>query len=85
MRMASDWANIRKQLESRLAELNAEIGAYPGPITGCDAQFNHLLEQRVCLNAELVRLDATLGDGDPAALKAFMESCPFLADRVQQP
>jgi hypothetical protein len=30
--------------------LNAEIAAYPSPISGCDAQFNHLLgeRQKIC-------------------------------------
>jgi len=26
--------------------LNAEISAYPAPIAGCDAQFNHLIGER---------------------------------------
>jgi hypothetical protein len=26
--------------------LDAEISAYPTPISGCDAQFNHLLAER---------------------------------------
>jgi hypothetical protein len=36
------------QRELLLAQklLKAEIAAYPVPISGCDAQFNHLLAQR---------------------------------------
>ena len=33
-------------LETALKALAAEISNYPTPISGCDAQFNHLLEQR---------------------------------------
>lgn len=40
-------------LEDALSTLQAsrelllkEISAYPGPISGCDAQFNHLLSDR---------------------------------------
>lgn len=85
MSMATDWEHVRAQLKSRLAELNEEIGAYPGPITGCDAQFNHLLEERVRLNAELTRLNAVAADSaDAGALKSFIESCPFITGDSQQ-
>jgi vacuolar-type H+-ATPase subunit I/STV1 len=33
-------------LRQALARLDAEIRAYPTPIPRCDAQFNHLLEER---------------------------------------
>ena len=33
-------------LKSARAALQDEINSYPRPIAGCDAQFNHLLEQR---------------------------------------
>lgn len=86
MTMTADWEHVRSQLENRLAALNEEIGAYPGPITGCDAQFNHLLEERTRLNAELTRLDAAAAEGtDANALKSFMESCPFLTGEISNP
>jgi hypothetical protein len=34
------------RLEARRAELDGEIRAYPTPIPRCDAQFNHLMEER---------------------------------------
>ncbi len=37
--------------------LAAEIGAYPGPISGCDAQFNHLLAQRAQVSRALEALE----------------------------
>ena len=33
-------------LEAARRALADEIGAYPGPVAGCDAQFNHLLSER---------------------------------------
>ena len=33
-------------LRETLARLDAEIRAYPTPIPRCDAQFNHLIEER---------------------------------------
>lgn len=74
------WEEARAVLKERLAALNAEIGSYPGPITGCDAQFNHMLEERTKLNAELSRLESSRAAGaDNDALARFKESCPFLA------
>lgn len=74
------WEEARGVLKEKLAALNADIGAYPGPITGCDAQFNHMLEERTKLNVELSRLEAAMaanaGDG---AFRKFKESSPFLA------
>jgi hypothetical protein len=43
----------------RLAQRNvvAEIGGYPRPVSGCDAQFNHLLALRWRLSRALAVLD----------------------------
>ena len=40
-------------LREALAGIDAEIRAYPTPIPRCDAQFNHLLEERERLRALL--------------------------------
>ena len=70
---------VQDLLTARRVALNEEIAAYPGPITGCDAQFNHLLELRVGLNQDLARL-SELGEGtDAGTLERFIESCRFLA------
>tara|TARA_Y100000758_G_scaffold27862_1_gene18739 strand:+ start:830 stop:1009 length:180 start_codon:yes stop_codon:yes gene_type:complete len=37
-------------------ELNEEIRYYPGPIAGCDVQFNWLLEERIRLAEQLKEL-----------------------------
>jgi hypothetical protein len=43
----SDQIHSAEQLlELAMKKLGAEISTYPTPISGCDAQFNHLLEQR---------------------------------------
>ncbi len=38
--------SARQKLRAARASINAEIAAYPTPISGCDAQFNYLLEER---------------------------------------
>jgi len=40
-------------LQRKLAELNEEIRAYPGPIARCDLHLPALLEQRSLLLQEL--------------------------------
>ena len=50
-------------LEAARRRLADEIAGYPGPIAGCDAQFNHLLAERDRVNAAL----AALARGEGAA------------------
>jgi len=38
--------------------LREEIAEYPRPISGCDAQFNHLLALRVGIDSALVAMTA---------------------------
>lgn len=48
--MSRDYKDLLNEAEERLDAakqlLAAEIAAYPTPISGCDAQFNHLLAER---------------------------------------
>jgi len=75
MSTGSDWAELRRQLQSLARRIGEEIRTYPPPITACDAQFNHLLELRRLLPQELERLDAAAGD--PAArVEEFIRSSP---------
>ena len=53
--------------------------AYPAPIPGCDAQYNHLLERRTALSDALARLDAAREDG-AATPEDFCASTPLLAE-----
>ena len=47
----------RGSLERERERLREEIETYPPPIPACDAQFNHLLEERVRVARELAALD----------------------------
>lgn len=71
------WQAVRAYLEERRRAVIEEIRAYPGPITGCDAQFNYLTEERRLLNAELIRLDTVMGD-EGEALAAFLRNSPAI-------
>ena len=72
---------VQAQLTARRVALNEEIAVYPGPITGCDAQFNHLLELRSCLNADLKRLGELSEGADASALERFIASCASQAGK----
>jgi hypothetical protein len=76
---ADAWAAVRAHLEAQRRAVLRQIAQYPPPITACDAQFNHLLELRDGLAAELRRLEA-LADGSNRAdaLAAFVADCPYL-------
>jgi hypothetical protein len=50
--VAREALNLAKQ------NMVAEIRNYPGPISGCDAQFNHLLAARLRISRALAALDA---------------------------
>ena len=47
---------MKAELERRIAELSAEIRAYPTPIARCDLHLPALLEERARLMAELDRV-----------------------------
>ncbi len=50
--------------------VDTEIAAYPTPIPRCDAQFNHLHEERARLASLLAQLDAAVARDDDAAIAA---------------
>lgn len=47
----------REALRCAHRNVAAEIGSYPRPIAGCDAQFNHLLDIRWRLGRALAALE----------------------------
>ena len=51
-------AEFRDQLMSTKCRIDAEIRDYPTPIPRCDAQFNHLYEQRTLLADQVARANA---------------------------
>ena len=57
----SDCLNAaRAELATAHRLLSAEIRTYPTPISGCDAQFNHLLAERQRITDALAQLDAAV-------------------------
>jgi hypothetical protein len=77
MSSGSEWDTLRHNLQALTHSVAQEISAYPRPITACDAQFNHLLELRRALPAELQRLDAAANAGTTVA--DFVSSSPCAA------
>jgi hypothetical protein len=59
------WEALRRHLETRNRELNAEVAHYPTPIARCDVQLSKLLEQRARLYRELDGV-ASIGGLPPA-------------------
>jgi len=49
--------HARSELESARQLLQIEISGYPAPISGCDAQFNHLLAERSRIAGALASLN----------------------------
>ena len=45
-------------LKAEKQRIDAEIRAYPMPIAGCDAEYNHLLDRRREIAARLAELQA---------------------------
>jgi hypothetical protein len=54
--MTEGVAQVRSQLEAEKRRLDEEIRNYPTPIPRCDAQFNHLFEERERILRELAQL-----------------------------
>lgn len=73
------WQEIESHLQKKRREINEEIQNYPPPIPACDVQFNHLLDERTRIAAELNRLRHICGeDGSLEAAYAFMDACPYI-------
>lgn len=79
MKMGSEWDALRGRIVQLQKAVAAEISAYPVPIPGCDAQFNHLLERRAALNEARARLDSVCTSG-VATAEDFLASTPLLAE-----
>jgi hypothetical protein len=60
-------ARARAALADAAAVLDAEIRAYPTPVAGCDAQYNHLLAERQRIRRALDALDAPVHIPTPRA------------------
>jgi len=58
---------VRQHLEVARNALDAEIRDYPTPISGCDAQYNHLLAERRRAHEALQVLEAEIHIPTPRA------------------
>ena len=54
----SHLATARAALLRARESIQAELRAYPTPVSGCDAQYNHLIGQRGSISAALLALEA---------------------------
>ena len=87
--LRSLWEEVRRDLLRGKRLLDEEIRSYPTPIPRCDAQFNHLYEQRARLARELDRIgalaDDTLGRADYVRLiEEFIASAPNTDDGTER-
>ena len=48
-----------RHLRAALEVVGQQIVAYPGPISGCDAQFNQLLSDRASISQAIDALETT--------------------------
>lgn len=65
--LTSPVARARAALADARADLDTEIREYPTPISGCDAQYNHLLAERRRVHLALEALDANVHIPTPRA------------------
>jgi hypothetical protein len=70
------WQQIRLVLERERDRIYEEITTYPPPIPACDAQFNHLLEQRERVSRDLARVN------EAAQLPGSLAACGELLDEM---
>lgn len=59
----------RQRLAAARHLIAEEISAYPTPIAGCDAQFNHLLAERQRVTDALAALSRQVFVATPRALE----------------
>jgi hypothetical protein len=76
---------ITQYLDRAQKVISDEIGSYPTPIPRCDAQFNHLYEQRTRVSETLIRMAALVDGNLPRtdyldSITAFVDSAPFTDD-----
>lgn len=60
-----------------------EIRTYPAPIPACDAQFNHLLDEREALSSELARVRELMirgagSEDSSSAIDSFLNASDYL-------
>lgn len=68
MTYQTDIATAARALRSAQEGLTNEIGAYPTPVAGCDAQYTHLLASRRRVRDALAALGAEVFVATPRTL-----------------
>ena len=73
--MSHDYPALRRTAETALRAafdgLQKEISDYPTPISGCDAQFNHLLAERQRLSRAVEALASDVFIATPRSPDQF--------------
>ncbi len=82
-RLETTLGEIRRDLEKRKRSIAAEMRGYPQPIAGCDAQYQHLSDQRAAIARDLSELDRACAAGTDAG-GAFIESSTVLDDETRR-
>ena len=81
------WQQIKTQLETARQRISGEISNYPAPRPACDADFNHLLEERARISEELNRLHAAANAAPGNVrqqIEAFISTSDYLDDAGKQ-
>ena len=83
------WTKIGEHLERARLRIQEEITHYPPPIPACDAHFNHLLEERARIGAELNRMHEAAAESSTSAdsitsIRKFVLSSNFLSEDEKQ-
>ena len=77
------WKQIKDVLERERDRIYEEIKNYPPPIPACDAQFNHLLEQRARVSRELARMNEAAGTPlSVTACRKFLDELVASSDLI---
>ncbi len=82
-RLEATLGEIRRGLEERKRAIAAEMRGYPQPIAGCDAQYQHLSDQRAAIARDIGGLDRACAAGTDAG-GAFLESSSVLDDETRR-
>jgi hypothetical protein len=82
-RLKTTLGDIRRELEERKRSIAAEMRSYPQPIAGCDAQYQHLSDQRAAIGCDLSGLDRACAGGTDAGGR-FIESSTALDEETRR-
>lgn len=76
MNYSDQLASARRDLEAARASIQDELSAYPTPVSGCDAQYNHLIGLRGSISDALHALEGPRFVATPRTpdLRAGVES-----------